>query len=134
MLGRAGSGRDSLFCGNGGSYLGICGGAGLATENGLSLCPFKGRALRKGFPVSADLSACSLLIISFGKHSNTCLLRLVAFQLRIAAENEIRLLAVYEEAQAEAMSADIKVGEGQNRGWSELEERYGILLDPTSER
>jgi hypothetical protein len=28
------------------------------------------------------------------------------------------------------MSADIKVGDGQITGWSGLEERYGILLDP----
>jgi hypothetical protein len=40
------------------------------------------------------------------------------------------VLARYEEAQADAFSSDINVADGEIIGWSDLEQRYGILLDP----
>ena len=43
----------------------------------------------------------------------------------------IKVLATYEEAQAGAFSADISMVDGGTLGWSELERRYGILLDPS---
>ena len=58
------------------------------------------------------------------------ILRLVAFPVPVEDPN-IKVLARYEEAQADAFSADINVVDGRIIGWSELEQRYGILLDPS---
>lgn len=130
-LGEQGQAGIRSFVENGGSYLGICGGAGLATENGLSLLPVQRKGTQERVPsFSGPVRLFLVDHIIWENIATPVFFAWWPFQLRIAAENEIRLLAVYEEAQAEAMSADIKVGEGQNRGWSELEERYGILLDP----
>jgi hypothetical protein len=40
------------------------------------------------------------------------------------------MLATYEEAGPDAFSSDIPVAEGRIIGWPDLEQRYGILLDP----
>jgi len=52
-------------------------------------------------------------------------------QFHQVEDPSIKVLARYEEAQADAFSADINVADGGIVGWSELEQRYGILLDPS---
>jgi hypothetical protein len=50
-------------------------------------------------------------------------------QFRIADPN-VHILARYEDPQTDAFSSDIHVADGGIVGWSDLEQRYGILLDP----
>ena len=50
-------------------------------------------------------------------------------QFRIADPN-VHVLARYEDPQTDACSSDISVADGGIVGWPELEQRYGILLDP----
>jgi hypothetical protein len=48
----------------------------------------------------------------------------------LVMNQNVRILARYEEAQADAFSSDVNVADGGIIGWSDLERRYGILLDP----
>jgi len=130
-LGEQGQAEIRRFVKNGGSYLGICGGAGMATENGLGLLPIQRKATQERVPSFSGPVRLSLADHVIWEHIESPIFSAWwPFQFRIAAENKIRVLAVYKEAQADAFSADINVGDGQISGWSELEERYGIFLDP----
>jgi hypothetical protein len=130
-LGKQGQAEIRCFVENGGSYLGICGGAGLATQSGISLLPIQRKATQERVPSFSGPVRLSLVDhVIWENIESPVFSAWWPFQFRIAAENEIRVLALYEEAQADAFSADINVGDGRTSGWSELEERYGIFLDP----
>ena len=118
------------FVAGGGSYLGICGGAGMATENGLDLLPVKRMPPRERVPSFSGLIHLSCVEHTIWQDIQTpvfCLWWPSQLQVR---DRKIKVLARYEEAQADAFSADINVADGGRVGWSELEKRYGILLNP----
>ena len=130
-LGEKGQTEIRSFVENGGSYLGICGGAGLATQSDIGLLPVSRKSSQERVPSFSGPVRLSLAPHAAWENITSPVFSAWwPFQFSIVAENEIRVLAVYEEAQADAMSADIKVGDGQISGWSELEAHYGILLDP----
>jgi len=118
------------FVAGGGSYLGICGGAGMATENGLDLLPVRRKSPRDRVPSFSGpirLSCANHTIWQDIQTPIFCLWWPSQFQVE---DRKIRILARYEEAQADAFSSDINVADGGIVGWSELEQRYGILLNP----
>jgi putative intracellular protease/amidase len=118
------------FVTGGGSYLGICGGAGMASENGLDLLPIRRKSPRDRVPSFSGPIRLSCSDHAIWKDIQTpvfCLWWPSQFQV---GDRKIRVLASYEEAQANAFSADINVADGGIIGWSELEQRYGILLNP----
>ena len=129
-LGKQGCEEIRLFVKAGGSYLGICGGAGLATRDGIALLPV-GRK-----PSSERVASFNGPIrVSPAAHPLWQDVEEPIFQAwwpsQLAAGHpEVRVLAAYEEAQPGAFSADIPVESGQNQGWPALEAGYGILLDP----
>jgi len=130
-LGEKGQAEIRSFVENGGSYLGICGGAGLATHNDMGLLSVTRKSTEERVPSFSGPVRLSLSTHVIWKHTTSPVFSAWwPFQFRVALENEVRVLAIYEEAQADAMSADIRVGDGQISGWSGLEARYGILLDP----
>jgi hypothetical protein len=118
------------FVAAGGSYLGICGGAGMATEDGLGLLPVRRKPSRERVP-----SFSGPILLSHGEHP---LWRAIEHPLFSAwwpsqfmvTNQQVRILARYEEAQADAFSSDVNVADGAMIGWSDLEQLYGILLDP----
>jgi len=129
-LGDRGQEEIRCFVKNGGSYFGICGGAGMATEEGLGLLPIarKPTAMRvPSFSGGIRLS-CDEHEIWRGIDS-PCFSAWWPSQFQIEARN-IRILAAYEEARADAFSADINMADGEIIGWPDLERRYGILLNP----
>jgi hypothetical protein len=125
-------GRDAIrrFVESGGSYLGICGGAGMATEEGLGLLPIARKSTAERVP-----SFSGGMRLSCDDHEiwrnieNPDFSAWWPSQFHIVDGN-IRILARYEAARMDAFSADISVADGGIMGWSELERRYGILLDP----
>lgn len=130
-LGEEGQAQLRLFIENGGSYLGICGGAGMATDSHLGLLPVyrtpnDDRVPSFSGPISLDLSS----------HPIWHNIREPVFhawwppQLHVEDAKNFRILARYNEAQQDAMSSDIRVGDGREAGWPSLEKQYGILLDP----
>jgi hypothetical protein len=129
-LGDRGRAEIRRFVESGGSYLGICGGAGLATEEGFALLPIR----RKPSP-ERIASFSGPVRLALADHPIWRGIEAPLFfawwpsQFRI--ENQgTRVLATYEEASPDAFSADIPVGVGKAEGWQALEKSYGILLDP----
>jgi len=131
VLGQKGRSEIRSFVAKGGSYLGICGGAGMATESGLALLPVDRVPTKDRVP-----SFSGPIRLSLTDHAIWSGIRTPVFyawwplQFQITAEKQLRIPARYDEAQDDAYSADIRVGDGRITGWSEWEERYGIYLDP----
>jgi len=129
-LGDTGCGEIRRFVEAGGNYLGICGGAGLATRDEIALLPVgrKPSAWRvTSFSGSIRVSPVEHPIWrDVEKHVFSAW-----WPSQLTFEDPgVRVLASYEEAQPDAVSADVSVKDGERRGWPILEESYGILLDP----
>jgi putative intracellular protease/amidase len=130
-LGDQGMAEIRRFVAGGGNYLGVCGGAGMATESGLGLLPIKRKPQRERVP-----SFSGPIRLSCGGHAMWHGIDTPVFfvwwpsQFQVE-DPAIKVLARYEEAQAGAFSADINIMDGETIGWSELEKRYGILLNPS---
>ncbi len=130
-LGEKGQGEIQRFVENGGSYLGICGGAGLATDSHLGLLPVQRRANEERVPSFSGPIRLTISDHPIWKDVQTPVFH--AWwppQLHAAEKNDSHILARYDDAQNEAMSADIRMEEGRKKGWSALEKQYGIFLDP----
>jgi hypothetical protein len=125
-------GRDEIrrFVTAGGNYLGICGGAGMATREGIAL-----------LPVGRKLSAQRVASFSGGIRVSPAAHPIwqdvgapifsAWWPSQLTVDNPgVRVLAVYEEAQPDALSSDIPVESRENQDWPDLEARYGILLNP----
>ncbi|HVO68119.1 MAG TPA: BPL-N domain-containing protein, partial [Syntrophales bacterium] len=129
-LGDRGQEEIRRFVKEGGSYLGICGGAGMATEDGISLLPIRRKLTAERVPSFSGPVRLALTghIIWEGIEKPVFFVWWPS-QLEVRDER-IRTLASYDEAQPDAFSSDIAVADGQIIGWPVLEMRYGILLDP----
>ena len=131
VLGDRGMEEIRRFVAGGGSYLGICGGAGMATENGLGLLPIKRKPPRERVPSFSGPIRLSCADHAMWQEIDTPVF-FVWWPSQFQVEDpNIKVLARYEEAQADAFSADINVVDGRIIGWPGLEQRYGILLDPS---
>ena len=131
-LGDQGMEEIRRFVAGGGNYLGICGGAGMATENGLGLLPIKRKPPRERVPSFSGPIRLTCAGRAMWHEINTPVFFVWwPSQFHQVEDPSIKVLARYEEAQADAFSADINVADGGIIGWSELEPRYGILLDPS---
>jgi len=129
-LGEEGCEEIRLFVEAGGNYLGICGGAGMAMDDGIGLMPVGRKPSRQRVP-----SFSGGVRISPADHMLWQGIEAPVFtvwwpsQFRIG-DHDTRVLATYEEARLDAFSSDVRVEDGLSHGWPALEERYGILLDP----
>ena len=129
-LGAEGAEAIRSFVAAGGNYLGICGGAGMATESGLGLLPVQRRPSSERVP-----SFSGRIRLSCVGHGMWQSMKSPIFcawwpsQFRIVGR-DVRLLARYEAPLPDAFGSDIPVADGEIRGWPDLERLYGILLDP----
>ena len=119
-----------LFVEAGGSYLGICGGAGMATEDGIGLLPVRRKPTARRVP-----SFSGPVRLTLAGHRIWQGIETPSFfawwpsQFQ-AGDRVTHVLASYEEALPGACSSDIPVADGRVIGWPDLEMQYGILLDP----
>ncbi len=129
-LGDRGQEEIRRFVEEGGSYLGICGGAGMATEDGIGLLPIR----RK--PTAERVASFSGPVrLTLAAHRIWQGIEMPLFHAWWPSQfqtgdQQTRVLATYEEALPDAYSSDIAVDDGKVIGWPGLEKRYGILLDP----
>jgi hypothetical protein len=129
-LGERGREEIRRFVAGGGSYLGICGGGGMATENGLGLLPIQRRPSSERVPSFSGRIRLSSTAHAIWQNVETPVFcAWWPSQFRIA-DPDVHVLARYEESQPDAFSSDIHVADGGIVGWSDLEQRYGILLNP----
>ncbi|MEJ2193170.1 MAG: BPL-N domain-containing protein [Nitrospirota bacterium] len=132
-LGQDGVRAVTDFVRSGGTYVGICGGAGLATREGMGLVnvrrkPLSERVPSLSGPVRLRLSPHPLWEGVQGDVFH------IWWPSQFVAEDEgLRTLASFEEATADAFTSDINVGDtacSEQAGWAALEERYALNLDP----
>jgi len=139
-LGDKGIGEIKKFVRNGGNYLGFCGGAGLATLDGIGLLNVKRKPTKKRVP-----SFSGRIHLNINKHpiftdSPIHSPRRVAHSPVFHAwwpsqflinDKKIKTLAVYGNALPDSFSSDLNVGDvAADCGWKGLEKIYRINLDP----
>jgi glutamine amidotransferase-like uncharacterized protein len=136
-LGQTGIDEIKLFVKNGGNYLGFCGGAGLATMDGIGLLNIKRKPTKDRVP-----SFSGRIHLNINNHPIWCTSLHNSdtpspifhawwpsqFMIR---DNSIKILATYADALPDAFSSDLNIGDVKaNSGWLLLEELYKINLDP----
>ncbi len=127
------------FVSNGGNYLGFCGGAGLATLDGIGLLNIKRKPTKERVP-----SFSGRICLNINEHpiwKGLLTSSLVTHQLSLIfnawwpsqfliEDKSIKILATYGEALPDSFISDLNVGDVEaNGGWSELEEIYQINLN-----
>jgi len=135
-LGEEGMQEIRRFVDNGGSYLGFCGGAGLATLDGIGLLNINRVPTKDRVPSFSGRTRFSL-----GKHSIwEDLFEGVEPVFHVwwpsqflILDPAINILATYKEALPDSFSSDLNVGDVQKYrgGWEALEHSYRINLDPS---
>jgi putative intracellular protease/amidase len=131
------------FVREGGSYLGFCGGAGLATLDGMGLLNVKRKPTKERVP-----SFSGRIRLSCAEHEIWKGATGYSFPVPTAPTaspvfhawwpsqfvvdgEELKILATYGEALPDSFSSDLNVGDtSANGNWAELERLYGINLDP----
>ena len=148
-LGDKGIKEIKKFVHNGGNYLGFCGGAGLATLDGIGLLNIKRKPTKERVP-----SFSGRIYLNVNEHpiwarskiqnpkftSKNSELRALNSKLIFHAwwpsqflikGNSLEILATYGNALPDSFSSDLNVGDVEtNSEWSGLEELYGINLNP----
>ncbi len=124
------------FVKDGGSYLGFCGGAGLATKakGGIGLLNVKRRPTKERVPSFSGRIELNLADHPAWEGQNrvdsTVFHAWWPSQL-VIEDNEIKVLAAYGDALPDSFSSDLNVGDVEQDGnWAELEDIYKINLDP----
>lgn len=144
-LGDEGINEICSFVSGGGSYLGFCGGAGLATLDSIGLLNIKRRATKDRVPSFSGRIRVKITKhpIWKGLYKNeymgdapfSCEHIFHAWwpsQFTVL-DKKIRILATYGEAMPDAFSSDLCVGDimCNNGNWNQLESVYKINLDPS---
>lgn len=147
-LGDKGTTEIKKFVRNGGNYLGFCGGAGLATLDGIGLLNIKRKPTKERVP-----SFSGRIHLNISKHPmwDSCKIQDAGYRIQDyhASENSspifhawwpsqfliedsgLEILATYGNALPDSFSSDLNVGDVEtNNNWTELEEIYGINLNP----
>jgi putative intracellular protease/amidase len=140
-LGEAGVQKIRDFVHGGGRYVGFCGGAGLATGDGLALLGVKRKPTRWRVPsfsgpiklVTTDHPIWREIRQAIRRNNDTGADVFHAWwpsQLEVESPG-VTVLAAYGGALDDAFSSDLNVGDVQRYGsWAEFEKLYGINLDP----
>ena len=133
-LGESGKTRIRQFVADGGTYIGLCGGAGLATRQGLSLVDVERVSTDRRVPSFNGRIRIALIDSPLWEGvTDPVFYAWWPSQFRVG--KEISILARYEEALSDAFSSDLNVGDVQAaQGWENLESYYGINLDPARMR
>lgn len=143
-LGSEGIEAIKRFVSAGGSYLGFCGGAGLATMDGIGLVPVKRRPTKERVP-----SFSGRIGLNIHEHPmwgdnneykstnselatpNSRLVFNAWWPSQFVIDGSVTALATYDKALPDAFSSDVNVGDAKTVGnWDELERIYQINLDP----
>jgi hypothetical protein len=120
---------------NGGNYLGFCGGAGLATLDGIGLLNIKRKPTKERVPSFSGRIHLNIKGHPIFTHSPIYPFTPIfnawwPSQFSIEDKN-IKKLAAYGDALPDSFSSDLNVGDVEaNGGWAELENIYNINLDP----
>jgi putative intracellular protease/amidase len=130
-LGDSGIGAIRNFVREGGHYLGFCGGAGLATQDGIGLLAIKRRPTKDRVPSFSGRIRLNTNSHLLWKNISEPVFHAwwpSQFAMEVGGS---KILAAYGEALPDAFSSDLNTGDVSAYGdWTELEKIYGINLDP----
>jgi putative intracellular protease/amidase len=153
-LGEKGIKAIQDFVAAGGSYLGFCGGAGLATQarGGLGLLNIKRRPTKERVPsfsgrIELNVNphpmweglsesgvrsqASGELNSSLITHNSKLIFHAWWPSQFVIEDDDVTVLAVYGDALPDAFSSDLNVGDAEAAGsWEALEDKYQINLNP----
>ncbi|MBI5213016.1 MAG: hypothetical protein HY957_06545 [Nitrospirae bacterium] len=136
-LGDKGITQIKKFVNKGGNYLGFCGGAGLATLDGMGLLNIKRKPTKERVPSFSGRIHLNIndhpIWNSSLHHSITPSTVFHAWwpSQFIIADKNIKILATYGNALSDSFSSDLNVGDMEADGsWHKLEHLYQINLDP----
>jgi len=141
-LGDSGIRAVRRFVESGGSYLGFCGGAGLATQGkgGMGLLDVQRKSTGERVPSFSgrvklnvnDHQIWEGIIQGSGVRGQESVFHAWWPSQFVVQENaDIRVLAAYGDAMHDAFSSDLNVGDVETSGgWEKFEKIYGINLDP----
>lgn len=136
-LGDKGIREIKKFVNSGGNYLGFCGGAGLATLDGIGLLNIKRKPTKERVP-----SFSGRIHLNIAEHHIFASSPLHPFipspifhawwpSQFLINDKDIKILATYGNALPDSFSSDLNVGDVEANGsWQELENLYRINLDP----
>jgi hypothetical protein len=131
-LGEKGVDSVKRFIHEGGSYLGFCGGAGLATLDGIGLLNIRRKPTRDRVP-----SFSGRIMLKTSEHPVWRGIREPVFHAWwppqfVIHDDSVKVLAAYQEALPDSFSSDLNTGDVANSGgWTQFERLYQINLDPT---
>ena len=131
-LGDDGAEAIRRFVLDGGVYIGLCGGAGLATTSGLGLLDIDRKPLDERVP---SLAGRVRLKLSDSPLWDGINIKEPEFHMWwpsqfLLADDSITVLASMDSATDDAFSSDIPVRGMGPEAWAEAEAAYGINLDP----
>ncbi len=135
-LGAEGRSAIQQFVESGGSYLGFCGGAGLATKakGGIGLLNVSRRPTRERVPSFSgriEINISEHMIWNGMENSASHIFNAWWPSQFIVEDKSVNVLATYGDAHPDSFSSDLNVGDTEaHGGWKGLEEIYGINLDP----
>jgi len=130
-LGTEGASEILKFVNAGGNYLGFCGGAGLATLDGLGLLKIKRMTTKKRVPSFSGRIRLDLKKHPVWNGTAHDIFHVWWPSQFLIGDGAIKVLASYREAMPDSFSSDLNVGDvATGGGWCHLEEVYGINLDP----
>jgi len=129
-IGKEGAARIRDFVAGGGAYIGFCGGAGMATQEGLALIDARRKPTKERVPSFSGpvrlVTHCDRLWDGIADpvfHA--------WWPSQLEAGRDVSVAATYGEALAGAFSSDINVADAiAAGGWDGLEAYYAINLDP----
>ncbi|MDP2156428.1 MAG: BPL-N domain-containing protein [Nitrospirota bacterium] len=130
-LGEKGAEAVRNFVASGGSYLGFCGGAGLATLDGIGLLNIRRKPTSERVP-----SFSGRIRLKTSKHAMWKGMRQPVFHAWwppqfTLMDDSAKVLATYQDALPDSFSSDLNTGDIEAAGnWQELEALYRINLDP----
>lgn len=130
VLGDAGIEEIRRFVRGGGGYVGLCGGAGLATQEGIGLLPVKRRPTKERVPSFSGPIKLNLFRHDIWEGVSESVFH-AWWPSQFVVDGDVAMPATYGGAMPGAFSSDLNVGDTETHGdWAEMERRYGINLDP----
>ncbi len=130
-LGEKGAEEIREFVRNGGNYFGICGGAGLATADGIGLLNIKRKPTKERVPSFSGRTYLDVKKSPIWDGIQERIFYAWWPSQFVVGDQDIRVLATFGDALPDAFSSDLNVGDvTRNRGWEDLERLYKINLDP----
>jgi hypothetical protein len=130
-LGAEGIIKIKEFVGRGGNYLGFCGGAGLATLDGIGLLNISRKPTKERVPSFSGRIGLNLTEHTIWQGITEPVFYSWWPSQFLPARNDTRVLASYGNALPDSFSSDLNVGDTvRYSNWSDKEKHYGINLNP----